>query len=216
MNAPHRTREVIVKSPRGAIEGGLVFAVLTMIATAAFVRQATLSGSSEPLFLRPYQRLTTASPNNAVRLFELLSNAAQDAADMSGAGRFPSIDELRKAGVPPYDESTLAADLRGFAPHETHQPSWADYRFVRGDAGFILRIIDLHAEYHPHPHPGIDYDPDRRYTYQIWWSGGTRPDDPGERLPEAGWIWIVTPDDPTILFPARMSTPPPPKMEVKR
>jgi len=80
--------------------------------------------------------------------------------------------------------------------------SWVDYLGTdpTGDnrVSYILRLIDLHGSYHPHPHPGIDYDPELTVAVQVWiyYEGGRFY--PGERLTEAGWIWLLSPSDPIL------------------
>ena len=60
-------------------------------------------------------------------------------------------------------------------------------------------MIDLHAGYHPHPHPGVDYDPEMLVAVLVWYFPEAGRPYPGERLPESGWLWLLRPDDP-LLF----------------
>ncbi|MCZ7585984.1 MAG: hypothetical protein M5R36_23150 [Deltaproteobacteria bacterium] len=104
--------------------------------------------------------------------------------------------------MPPFDQELLPGGLRGFVWKENDGGSWVDYAATRDDStSFILRVIDLHEKYHPHPHPGIDYDPRMRLAVQVWIYEEPNRAYPGERLPEAGWIWVVTPDDPSLRLP---------------
>jgi hypothetical protein len=119
-------------------------------------------------------------------------------------GGWPEIDLLKSEALPPFASNFLPIGLRGFVWHRHTGEGWVDYYGINGDVSsadkkgadplensFILRIIDLQSENHPHPHFGQDKDPERRFSFQIWMNPQVA-EYPGQALVERGWKWILS------------------------
>ena len=185
---------------------GLVLALLLIVGGMA-LRFSLAETDAATRYLRPYQKLDNLLTGPDRALFQSLLAAVPEIVDIRDEeGQWPEAELLEMDAIPPFDDSFLPPDQRGCVWSSSDGLTWIDYlgnTEVEGRKyAFILRIIDLHADYHPHPHPGLDYDPTMRVATQVWiYPQPDRPY-PGERLPEAGWWWVVTPDDPSLSAPA--------------
>ena len=124
--------------------------------------------------LLPYQSdYTSLSPELRVVLRELRSTVLDIEEAYQEFGEWPETLER----------------LRGWTA--TPNPTWVDYQRKLDSENIVLRVIDLHSNYHPHPHPGIDYDPHDLLASQMWVAAQDVPFRPLQ-LPETGWKWAIT------------------------
>lgn len=184
-------------------ETAFVLAVLLGVAAAMGLRWWLLTLSPAPYYIRPFQRLDEVLGSRERLVYQsLLAAVPEVTALRSELGTWPEAAEMELEAIPPFAPQFLPRELRGIVWTSHNGGSWIDYH-GGGDPtqevrSFILRVIDLHADYHPHPHPGMDYDRNMSVATQVWISGRPVQDYPGERLPEAGWLWVVRPDDFTL------------------
>lgn len=204
-------REVRVRPYNPARETLLVFFVSALIILFMGIRFIDVSTKTTEPTLRPYQRFHTAFSESQNTLYRaMLSSLTDILALRDQEGLWPEADLLAMENIPPFYSQLLPKALRGYRWVGYDGGSWIDYlgQDVSGQQSvtFILRLIDLHAGYHPHPHPGIDYDPELTVAAQVWSFPEAQRPYPGERLPEAGWFWIVQPDDPVLTQPASQNS----------
>lgn len=197
-------REVVVRPHRARQETFLVLSMIVAIALALGLRMVSLRENGVERFIRPYQRLDATLDDAQRTLYRtLLASIADIVALRDREGLWPEALLLEREAIPPFDGRFLPANLRGYLWVGYDGGSWVDYLgqdlSAEPSVTFILRLIDLHAGYHPHPHPGIDYDPRLSVAAQVWFFPDSRRPYPGERLPESGWLWIVQADDPVLM-----------------
>ena len=196
-------REKIVPPLQGRRETIFIFLALCLIALLTTIRALMLIGEDPAFYIRPYQGLISELDNPERTLYQsLLSSVPEIEALREEEGQWPEAALLEIDSVPPFDSRYLPVKMQGYKWTEYDGSSWVDYIGTDPTATqrrtFLLRVIDLHAEYHPHPHPGIDYDPNMRVATQVWiYEDPNRPY-PGERVAESGWKWIVIPGDPSL------------------
>lgn len=193
---------------------GVLVAIAVIIALMA-LRFSLTSDTEQFKYMRPYQRLDSILDTEQRTVYQSLLAIVPEVEYLRDEeGDWPEAELLEMDGLPPFDVNLLPPALRGVVWTGHNNNSWIDYvgRDQTGDLGatLLLRLIDLHAEYHPHPHPGIDYDPNMKVAVQIWMYPETNRPYPGERLPEAGWWWVVAPDDKTLTTPPQPTPTPTP------
>lgn len=194
----------VVRADDWRREAAFVGLAIGLVLLAVALRLALIAGESGGPILRPYQRLADTLPQRTQTLYRTLNSATGDIIDLRNLdGVWPEADLLALEVVPPFDPALVPEDLRDIVWVGYDGGAWIDYLGFDRDAtepvSMILRMIDLHAGYHPHPHPGIDYDPDLLVTHQIWVYADEVEAYPGERLPEAGWQWVLSADDPLLV-----------------
>lgn len=209
--AKKTAQEVWIRPHNPGRETLFVFFVSALIILFMGIRFIAVSTKTTAPTLRPYQRLHTAFSESQNTLYRaMLSSLTDILALRDQEGFWPEADLLAMENIPPFDSQLLPKALRGYRWIGYDGGSWIDYlgQDVSGQqpVTFILRLIDLHAGYHPHPHPGIDYDPELTVAAQVWFFPKAQRAYPGERLPEAGWFWIVQPDDPMLTQPASQAS----------
>lgn len=197
-------REVLVRPYDARREILLVVLACATIIILMGIRFSAVSSKSFVISLRPYQRLDTELTDAGSALYRTLLAGVTDILTVRDQeGLWPEAALLQMEQIPPFDSQLLSPALRGYTWIGYDGGSWIDYlgQDTSGQqpVSFILRLIYLHAGYHPHPHPGIDYDPERLVAAQVWFFPQAKRAYPGERLPEAGWFWIVRPDDPILI-----------------
>lgn len=174
---------------------GLVAAVVGVVA----LRIGILALGGPELSLQPYQRLDQVLAKTPHTLYRLLLSSVPDVLLLrEEEGIWPEAELLAESLVPPYAAGLVPRELRSYLWVGYDGGSWVDYlgQDQEGQGPtFILRLVDLHAGYHPHPHPGVDYDPELLVASQVWYVPVARRPYPGERLPEAGWLWVLSPDN---------------------
>ena len=185
-----------------------VLLVIELIVLLMALRFFMISGTETPQYMRHYQRLDTMLMGRQRTLYQtLLSSVPEIEFLRDREGQWPEKVLLEMEEVPPFAAVFLPKELQHYSWVSYNSESWIDYLGTNPTDpkthSFILRVIDLHADYHPHPHPGIDYDPNQKVAVQVWiYPESSRPY-PGERLPEANWWWVVSPDDPILKLPQR-------------
>ena len=188
-----------------------LFIAIEIIVLLMAVRFFLVSGDEELTYLRSYQRLDTMLVGNQRSLYQTLLTSVSDIEYLRDQqGQWPGLDALEMEGVPPFAPDFLPSSLQAYRWSMHDGGTWVDYLGVNPEDpeaySFIFRVIDLHKDYHPHPHPGQDYDPNLRLAAQLWiYPEPVRPY-PGERLTEADWWWVLSPDDPVLLLPMRDRT----------
>ena len=208
----HSIKELIVPPLDAKRETvGVLLAIELIVLLMAF-RFFMISGSEAPQYIRPYQRLDTMLIGTQRTLYQtLLSSVSEIEFLRDRKGQWPDKVLLEMEDVPPFAAAFLPKKLQDYSWVGYNGETWIDYlgnnpKDPQAHA-FILRVIDLHADYHPHPHPGLDYDPNQKVAVQVWiYPESTQPY-PGERLTEADWWWVMSPDDPSLKLPRRDLTP---------
>ncbi|MDP8225874.1 MAG: hypothetical protein P9L99_21110 [Candidatus Lernaella stagnicola] len=193
-----------------------VLAAICVIVLLMALRFAAVGGDDKTQYIRPYQRLDSILSGKQRTLYQSMLASTEDVIELrEREGQWPEAALLEIETVPPFDEKFLPPSLRGLTWTEHDGNSWVDYigqdpnQDDQENITYILRVIDLHAEYHPHPHPGLDYDPNQKVAVQVWVFPQPARPYPGERLPEAGWWWVVGPNDPSLSPDAVQTTPGP-------
>ncbi len=204
-------KEVLVPPLRARGETIGLIGTITAIVLLMALRFAIFTGQEDKLYLRPYQRLDSILQGPQRTLYQSLLAVVPDVLDIRDQeGQWPEAELLEMENLPPFDNKFLPQDLRTYEWTGYDKGSWIDYcgQNPTGEhpVTFLLRIIDIHARYHPHPHPGVDYDPNQPVAVQVWIYPEPNRPYPGERLPEAGWWWVVRPDDPFLKEPPKDKT----------
>ncbi len=190
---------------REALYLGIVIAVIVFLMAMRFSQVRVIDiQQTRP----PYQLSDIYLQNQAPVLYRTLLGVTADIMDLRlESESWPKVSLLIEESLPPFANNFLPMGLRGYVwelyPHE----GWVDYFGINGDVGvkgenkaddplqnsFVLRIIDLESEDHPHPHFGEHANLSTRFVSQVW----TNPkltDYPGEELIKRGWKWIVSPN----------------------
>ena len=203
-----RYQEVLVAPMDARRETVWLLLAIGVIVLFMFLRFFMFAGKSEEKYLRSYQRLDNILTTNDQRIIyqSLLSCVREVEIIRDQEGVWPEAELLQMEQIPPFDIQFLPKSLKDYTWSSYDGGSWVDYvgqnQIGNASVTFLLRLIDLHAEYHPHPHPGIDYDPTMQVAVQVWIYPESNRPYPGERLPEAGWFWVVRPNDRTLKKPA--------------
>jgi hypothetical protein len=165
------------------------------------LRFNSIPRNKNEVVLKNYQELFQSLDTLDQAVYRSLSASVADIVDMTGQiGQWPESILLEDAHVPPLAKGYLPAPADDLIWISYDGGTWVDYlghdSSGRMSVSYILRLIDLHGSYHPHPHPGVDYDPNQAVAVQVWRYPVAQRPYPEERLPEAGWRWIVQEDDP--------------------
>ena len=189
-----------------------VLVAIELIVLLMIVRFVLVSGGEQLQYLFPYQRLDTILIGTQRSLYQtLISSVAEIEFLRDQQGQWPGVEELKMEDVPPFAPAFLPSALQAYNWSRYDGGTWVDYLGNNPEDpeahSFILRVIDLHAEYHPHPHPGKDYDPNQKLAAQLWVYPEPTRSYPGEYLTEANWWWVMSPDDPALTLPLRDRTP---------
>ncbi len=192
---------------------GVLLAIQYIVVLMAF-RFFLISGTEATQYIMPYQRLDTILTGTQRTLYQTLVSSVSEVEFLRNReGQWPEEELLKIEDVPPFAGAFLPKELQDYNWFSHGGETWVDYIGNNPEDSesysFILRVIDLHADYHPHPHPGLDYDPNQRVAVQVWIYPEPNRPYPGERLPEANWWWVVSPDDPILKLPQRDLTPVP-------
>jgi hypothetical protein len=202
----------IVVTPLGVRrEATALLVAIGIIVSLMTVRFYLVSSGKEETELKSYQRLDFVLKGQQPILYRSLLSAVDEVVALreEGEGQWPEVAFLQDEALPPFAKIFLPVALKAYGWSKYGGKSWVDYYGVdaRGEyeknsgheaVTFLLRIIDLHGdEEHPHPHPGLDYDPSMRYAKQVWIFNGNSSY-PGEDLPEAGWKWVISSTDPSL------------------
>lgn len=204
----HAIKEIIVPPLDAKRETVGVLLAIELIVLLMALRFFLISGSEVPQYIRPYQRLDTMLTGTQRTLYQtLLSSVSEIEFLRNREGKWPEVALLEMEDVPPFAVAFLPKELQDYTWVGHDGETWVDY-IGNNPAdptaySFILRVIDLHADYHPHPHPGLDYDPNQKVAVQVWIYPDSTRSYPGERLTEAGWWWVVSPDDPSLKVALR-------------
>ncbi|MCB1155454.1 hypothetical protein KDL45_17470 [bacterium] len=184
---------------------GLLLAIGVII-LAMGLRFLSLATSEDQLYLRPYQRLSDGLNDSQRTLYRSLLATVQDIGALRDEnGFFPEAELLEYELIPPFAKNLVPKALQGFVWETYDYSTWVDYigynPETEDDFTYILRVIDLHTDYHPSPHPGADYDPNQRLAAQVWTHRDPARAYPGERLAIDGWTWVVDANDPMLQKP---------------
>jgi hypothetical protein len=190
---------------------GVLIAVELIVLLMVF-RFVLVSDEEHLQYLQPHQQLDTMLTGTQRSLYQTLLSAITDIEFLwDQQGQWPEIALLKQEEVPPFAPEFLPSALQAYTWTRYAQGTWVDYLgnnpMDSNAHSFILRVIDLHADYHPHPHPGQDYDPNQRLAVQLWVYPEPIKSYPGERITEANWWWVMSSDDPSLLLP-REDRPP--------
>lgn len=204
-NPPQNEYREFLVQPKGARREALALVgVIGLIVFFMGLRFAQVGTNASSEQIRPYQIKSLHLKSQAPTLYRSLLGGVADVLTLREEnGEWPSIDTLKEEVLPPFANIFLPIDLRGFVWERYEGDGWVDYFGINGGAAeskkqggdplensFILRIIDLQSEKHPHPHLGKDNDVRMRFTSQIWINPQIT-DYPEEKLVERGWKWIV-------------------------
>lgn len=206
---PQRETARLIRAHNPRREATWLLAALAVLLAVMAGRGYLLRDAEPALALQPYQKLTDGLPAPERTVLRALHAAVGDVRTLRDFdGFWPEASLLADDGVPPFAQAFLPEAARGHVWASYDGGAWVDYLGAAGrragegtgagaDLSYILRLIDLHAGYHPHPHPGVDYDPAQPIAVQVWTTPGAAGY-PGERLPEAGWFWRLDADDPLL------------------
>ena len=197
-------REVLVVPLAARREALILLVVISLIILLMALRFSLVRSVDTGNTLKSYQLSDLYLQNQAPVLYRALLGSVADILDLREEnGSWPDIDLLKTEALPPFAGNFLPVGLRGFVWQRHTGDGWVDYCGINGDTlsaekqgtdplenSFILRVIDLQSENHPHPHQGRDNDPAVRFTYQIWMNPQV-VEYPGEALVERGWKWVV-------------------------
>jgi hypothetical protein len=196
--------EIVVQPLDGKREALGVIAVIIAVCLIVGARLLLLPDSNVSLFMKPYHRLDNTLSELERPMYQALL-AAQGEIDFLWEENqtWPTAKLLAKNDIPPFADDLLPASLAGYTWKTYDRGPWVDFigqREAPGniDTTILLRSINLHADFHPHPHPGIDYDPNQKIAHQIWFHPQSNQRYPGMQLAERGWFWILSPDDPVL------------------
>ena len=211
--------EVTVRPVRGREEAIGVAAIIALIILLMVVRFYWVATAEGEIYLRPFQRLDDELKGKHRAVYQALSAAVPEILSLRDQeGIWPEAELLDMDFIPPFNAKLMPESLRGYTWQAIDNNAWVDYiGSYNGDEpiSLILRIIDLQSSYHPHPHPGIEYDPNEKAAVQIWMIRKGDAEYPGQRVIEKGWVWLVGPDDETLKQkPKFQSTPPPMDQDV--
>lgn len=196
-----RTRVV---QPHSSQSESFWVAVLAMLIVYAMVmRLGMLQQRDQPIEPKTYQRLDSELSTEAHLVYRTMLASVADIDDLRAQeGQWPEALLLDQEGIPPFARALMPTPADRLQWVSYDGGTWVDYlgTDVEGEnkLSYILRLIDLHGGYHPHPHPGVDYDPELAVAAQVWVYDQAGRYYPGERLPEAGWSWVLSPSDPVL------------------
>lgn len=199
-----KTTVVIVPPLNGRREALGLAAAIAAICLIVALRVSLLNSQTSIQFMEPYHRLDNTLNNQERSLYQTLLTAQGEITYLWEENKtWPTANFLGQEGIPPFAESLLPANLKGYTWETYDRGPWVDYighdeSGTENSPSFLLRTIDLHAKFHPHPHPGKDYDPDQTTASQIWFHPLNNQHYPGMQLAERGWFWIISPDDPIL------------------
>lgn len=212
-------KEVVVAPLDARREAIALLAVIAVIVLLMALRFSLVNSTNVKQRLRPYQRFDTVLEGQQPVLYRSLLSVVEEVVDLRDQeGEWPDVAFLEREHVPPFDKSFLPVALKTYVWSRHGHGSWVDYfgqnprredesSSAHERVSFLLRIIDLHTDSHPHPHPGTDYDPNMRFAVQVWLYPDKR-NYPGERLVEFGWKWIVGSSDPSLAGSQEISETP--------
>ena len=206
--------EVIVPPLNGRREAlGLATAIFIICLMMA-CRLALLNSHKKPLLLQAYQHFDHTLNDQQRSIYQSLLTAQSEINYLWEENKaWPTAEALGDEGIPPFATAMMPIGLRNYTWETRDRGPWVDYishdtHATKEEASFLLRVIDLHAEFHPHPHPGSDYDPDQPTASQIWFHPLKNQRYPGMQLAERGWFWIMSADDSLLSIPSTI----PPKL----
>ncbi len=141
--------------------------------------------------------------NQAPLMYRSLNGVSSDILDLrNDSGRWPTVDELKEEGLPPFASAFLPTGLRGYAWSLHEGQGYVDYFGYNARASspegqnsdplkdsFMLRIIDLSGKSHPSLPASVSTD--ARFFIQIWHFPAVR-EYPGADPASLGWKWIVS------------------------
>jgi len=197
-------REVVVVPLAARREALALVVLISLIVLLKGLRFSLLKTAEVGKSLQAYQMSDLHLKNQAPILYRSLLGSVEDILDFREEnGRWPDINLLKNEELPPFANNFLPIALRGFVWQDHAHEGWVDYFGVNGDVAdkekqgkdplensFILRIIDLQNEGHPHPHFGQHNEQEKRFAYQVWLNPQIA-DYPASALIEKGWKWIV-------------------------
>lgn len=198
-------REVLVIPLAARREAMALVVIISLIILLMGLRFSQVGTADSGESLKSYQLSDLQLKNQAPTLYRSLLGVVGDIIDLREEnGSWPDVALLKSEALPPFASNFLPMGLRGFVWQRHAGEGWVDYFGVNSDAvtaekqgadplenSFILRIIDLESEDHPHPHLGQHDNPAMRFSSQVWMNPKVT-DYPTERLIERGWKWIVS------------------------
>lgn len=203
-SATDRFRHIIVPPLDGRRESLGLLGAIVVICLLVGLRLFLLPDNSTLLFLQPYHRLdNTLSAKERVLYQTLLAAQGEIVYLWQESKKWPTAEFLAAEGIPPFATDLVPPVLTGYNWTTHDRGPWVDYlghdqKGSENAPSVLLRIIDLHADFHPHPHPGKDYDPNQMTALQIWLHPKNNQRYAGMQLFERGWFWIISPKDPLL------------------
>jgi len=200
-------KEVVVQPLNSWREAAWLLGAIALIILFVAFRILLLPQQDVPLFMKSYHRLDTDLNDTERTLYQALLASRNDIQLLwETKGEWPSSSLLNEEGIPPFAADMMPGPLQGYSWTTYNRGPWVDYLGVNPQEGesmpsALLRVINLHADFHPHPHPGIDYDPNQKVAFQVWLHPRGGQKYAGMQLAEFGWSWIVSPDDPSLRIP---------------
>jgi len=203
-------KEVVVQPLAARREALGLAGMIGLIILIMSLRFGAVEKTTTRESLQSYQQKDTVLQNQAPILYRSLLSVVGDIVDLySDTGTWPDVSSLREETLPPFAADFLPPALRGYHWTRHAENGWVDYFGINEDIdgsekenldplenSFILRIIDLSSQTHPHPHLGLDNDPEMKFSQQVWMYPETRKY-PGEDIMGKGWKWIISSSDPS-------------------
>ena len=197
-------REVVVVPLAAKREALALVILISLIVLLMGARFSSLKTVKVGKSLQAYQLSDLHLKSQAPILYRSLLGSVVDILDFREEnGRWPDITLLKNEELPPFASNFLPIGLRGFVWQYHPSEGWVDYFGVNGDVveeekqgkdplenSFILRIVDLQSEDHPHPHFGKHNEQTKRFSHQVWLNPQIT-DYPAGSLIEKGWKWVV-------------------------
>ena len=187
-----------------ALAGVIALIVALMAVRFYLVRHKTEASRG----LKSYQVKDLFLKNQAPIMYRSLCSVVGDILDLyQDEGSWPDVETLKDEGLPPFDTAFLPPGLKGYVWKMYKGEGWVDYFGVNSDLNkkkkegvdplqysFILRIIDLENQSHPHPHVNVDSSK-KRFVWQVWVYPAPRRYPGADQLVARGWKWVVNAND---------------------
>lgn len=203
--ATARYREIVVSPGNSWREAVYLLAAFALLALLSFIRVELLPAKTPNMPQQSYHRLDTNLNDTERTIYQAMRSSQTEVMLLweSAEGAWPAVSLLHEEGIPPFAVDLVPGALKEYTWTMYDRGPWVDYLGVSaqkaaGGPSALMRLINLHADFHPHPHPGLDYDPEQRGAVQIWLHPENGQLYAGMQLAERGWAWIVSADDPVL------------------
>ncbi len=205
-------KEVFV-GPLAAKREAIALCIMIAIIIAFMMfRFSMVKGDKSDDIIKGYQRTDRILEDQDPLLYRSLRGVVGEITDLrEDEEQWPSVEFLKNDSIPPFANDFLPLMLKGYRWTMHKTDGWVDYYGVNYEkaksakadgepppATFILRIIEMQAGDHPHPHAGSDKDANMKYSAQVWMLPET-VEYPTGNVRDKGWKWIVSANDSNVI-----------------